>query len=178
MKARHLRDFVGLLRYLRPYLGAGRGLLLAVVASSLIITVFEGVGVGLLVPLLSLLLGGEQAKPMRPIQFLQAQFPGHSSAFYVGVCCVAIVAAIAAKNAGGYVSTIFSSRLKRRISVNLRDALFLRLQQAPLELFSSPTVVVRAEPEGQSQRIYFGATVNAAARTPVLYCFEDRLERP
>jgi len=137
MKARHLRDFVGLLRYLRPYLGAGRGLLLAVVASSLIITVFEGVGVGLLVPLLSLLLGGEQAKPMRPIQFLQAQFPGHSSAFYVGVCCVAIVAAIAAKNAGGYVSTIFSSRLKRRISVNLRDALFLRLQQAPLELFDS-----------------------------------------
>jgi subfamily B ATP-binding cassette protein MsbA len=134
---RHLRDFVGLLQYLRPYLGAGRGLLLAVLASSLVITVFEGVGVGLLVPLLSLLLGGEQAKPMRPLQFLQAQFPGHSSAFYVGVCCVAIVGAIAAKNAGGYVSHIFSSRLKRRISVNLRDALFNRLQQAPLELFDS-----------------------------------------
>jgi subfamily B ATP-binding cassette protein MsbA len=134
---RHLRDFAGLLQYLRPYLGAGRGLLLAVVVSSLVITVFEGVGVGLLVPLLSLLLGGEQAKPMRPIQFLQAQFPGHSPAFYVGVCCVAIVAAIAAKNVGGYVSQIFSSRLKRRISVNLRDALFQHLQQAPLDLFDS-----------------------------------------
>jgi len=107
--AKHLRDFVGLLQYLRPYLGAGRGLLLAVLVSSLVITVFEGVGVGLLVPLLSLLLGGEQAKPMRPIQFLQAQFPGHSPAFYVGVCCVAIVGAIAAKNVGGYVSQIFSA---------------------------------------------------------------------
>jgi subfamily B ATP-binding cassette protein MsbA len=135
--AKHLRDFVGLLQYLRPYLGAGRGLLLAVLVSSLVITVFEGVGVGLLVPLLSLLLGGEQAKPMRPIQFLQAQFPGHSPAFYVGVCCVAIVGAIAAKNVGGYVSQIFSSLLKRRISVNLRDALFRRLQQAPLDLFDS-----------------------------------------
>ena len=135
--ARHLRDFVGLLRYLRPYLGAGRGLLLAVLASSLVITLFEGVGVGLLVPLLSLLLGGEQATPMRPIQYLQAQFPGHSPAFYVGVCCVAIVGAIAAKNVGGYVSHIFSSRLKRRIAVNLRDALFRRLQQAPLDLFDS-----------------------------------------
>jgi subfamily B ATP-binding cassette protein MsbA len=135
--ARHLRDFVGLLRYLRPYLGAGRGLLVAVLASSLIMTVCEGFGVGLLVPLLSLLLGGEQARPMRPIQFLQAQFPDHSPAFYVGVCCVAIVGAIAAKNAGSYVSHIFSARLKRRISVNLRDALFRRLLQAPLDLFDS-----------------------------------------
>ena len=134
---RHLREFAGLLRYLRPYLGAGRGLLAAVLASSLVITVFEGVGVGLLVPLLSLLLGGEQAKPMRPIQYLQAQFPGHSPAFYVGVCCVAIIIAIAAKNVGGYVSQIFSSRLKRRIAVNLRDALFARLQRAPLEVFDS-----------------------------------------
>ena len=54
--------------------------------------VFEGVGVGLLVPLLSLLLGGTNAVPMRPIQWLQTQFPNHSPAFYVGVCCVAIVA--------------------------------------------------------------------------------------
>ncbi|HEX4568070.1 MAG TPA: ABC transporter ATP-binding protein, partial [Vicinamibacterales bacterium] len=134
---RHLREFVGLLRYLRPYLGAGRGLLVAVFVSSLVITVFEGVGVGLLVPLLSLLLGGDQAKPMRPIQYLQTTFPGHSPAFYVGICCVAIIGAIIAKNIGGYVSHMFSSRLKRRIAVNLRDALFAHLQQAPLDLFDS-----------------------------------------
>jgi len=133
----HVREFVGLLRYLRPYLGAGRRLLLAVLVSSLIMTVFEGVGVGLLVPLLSLLLGGDQATPMRPIQFLQSQFPGHSSAFYVALCCVAIVAAIAAKNVGSYVSHLFSARLKRQIAVNLRDALFGRLLQAPLEIFDS-----------------------------------------
>jgi subfamily B ATP-binding cassette protein MsbA len=133
----HLRDFAGLLRYLRPYLGAGRGLLLAVFVSSLVMTLFEGVGVGLLVPLLSLLLGGEQATPMRPIQFLHARFPGHSPAFYVGVFCVAIVGVIAAKNVASYVSHMFSSRLKRRIAVNLRDALFAHLQQAPLDLFDS-----------------------------------------
>jgi ATP-binding cassette, subfamily B, bacterial MsbA len=153
---KHLRDFAGLLQYLRPYLGAGRGLLLAVLASSLAMTVFEGVGVGLLVPLLSLLLGGEQAKPMRPIQFLQAQFPGHSPAFYVGVCCVAIVGAISAKNLGGYVSHIFSSRLKRRISVNLRDALFARLQQAPLELFDS-------RPAGEIANIFLVESSRASA---------------
>jgi subfamily B ATP-binding cassette protein MsbA len=133
----HLRDFAELLRYLRPYLGAGRGLLLAVLASSLVMTLFEGVGVGLLVPLLSLLLGGEQATPMRPIQFLQALFPRHSPAFYVGVFSVAIVAVIAAKNIASYLSQILSSLLKRRIAVNLRDALFSHLQQAPLDLFDS-----------------------------------------
>jgi len=134
---KHLRDFAGLLRYLKPYLGAGRGLLTAVLVSSLILTVFEGIGVGLLVPLLSLLLGGEQARPMRPIQFLQAQFPGHSPAFYIVVCCVAIIGAIVAKNIAVFFSNIFSSRLKRRIAVNLRDALFARLHQAPLDLFDS-----------------------------------------
>jgi subfamily B ATP-binding cassette protein MsbA len=132
---KQLKDFAILLRHLRPYLGTGRGLLAAVLVSSLVMTLFEGIGVGLLVPLLSLLLGGEQAKPMRPIQFLQTQFPGHSPAYYVGVCCVAIVGAIIAKNIGGYVSHVFASRLKRRIAVNLRDALFAHLQRAPLELF-------------------------------------------
>jgi subfamily B ATP-binding cassette protein MsbA len=132
-----VREFAGPLRHLRPYLGAGRGLLAAVLVSSLVMTFFEGVGVGLLVPLLSLLLGGNQAQPMRPIQFLHGQFPGHSPAFYIGICCVAIIGAIAAKNIGTYVSMMFSSRLRRRVAVNLRDALFAHLQKAPLELFES-----------------------------------------
>src|SRR3954447_5856520 len=106
-------DVWRLLKQLRPYLGAGRGLLFAALASSFVMVVFEGVGVGLLVPLLSLLLGGTNAVPMRPLQWLQVQFPHHSPAFYVGVCCVAIVMAIAAKNVSAYVSQLFAARLKR-----------------------------------------------------------------
>jgi len=123
------------MRQLRPYLGASGALLAAVVFSSLFISVFEGVGVGLLVPLLSLLLGGEQATPMRPIQFLQQHFPGHTSAMYVGLCCIAIVAAITAKNVASYVAQIFAARLKQRVAVSLRDALFSHLQSAQLEVF-------------------------------------------
>src|SRR5204863_7569101 len=115
-----------LLKQLRPYLGAGRGLLFAALASSLVMVLFEGVGVSLLVPLLSLLLGGSNAVPMRPIQWLENLFPGHSPAFYVGVCCVAIVLAIAAKNVSAYVAQMFSSRLKRSIAIHLRSALFER----------------------------------------------------
>ena len=105
-------DVWRLLTQLRPYLGAGRGLLFAALASSLVMVLFEGVGVGLLVPLLSLLLGGSNAVPMRPLQWLEREIPNHSPAFYVGVCCVAIVAAIGAKNVAGYVAQLFAARLK------------------------------------------------------------------
>ena len=42
-------DVWRLLRQLRPYLGAGRGLLAATLISSLVMVIFEGVGVSLLV---------------------------------------------------------------------------------------------------------------------------------
>jgi subfamily B ATP-binding cassette protein MsbA len=128
-------DVWRLLKQLRPYVGAGRGLLFAALASSLVMVLFEGVGVGLLVPLLSLLLGGSNAVPMRPLQWLERQLPNHSPAFYVGVCCVAIVAAIGAKNVASYVAQLFAARLKQRVSIGLRQALFNRLQRAALDVF-------------------------------------------
>ena len=91
-------------------------------------------GVGLLVPLLSLLLGGSNAVPMRPLQWLEREIPNHSPAFYVGVCCVAIVAAIGAKNVASYVAQLFAARLKQRVSIGLRQALFNRLQRAKTDL--------------------------------------------
>src|SRR5215217_4081987 len=113
-------DVWRLLKQLRPYLGAGRGLLMATLASSLIMVFFEGVGVGMLVPLLSLLLGGTNATPMRPITWLQTEFPNHSPGYYVGLCCVAIILAIGLKNVASYVAAIFSARLKRRVATSLR----------------------------------------------------------
>ena len=97
--------------------------------------VFEGAGVGLLVPLLSLLLGGENATPMRPLQWLEHQLPGHSPAFYVVVICAAIVVAIAGKNVAAYISQVLAADLKKRVSITLRDALFRRLHTADLDLF-------------------------------------------
>jgi ATP-binding cassette, subfamily B, bacterial MsbA len=128
-------EFALVIRRLRPFLGAERGRLAAVLGSSLFVMVFEGAGVGLLVPLLSLLLGGENATPMRPLQWLEGQLPGHSPAFYVAVICMAIVAAIAAKNAAAYISQVLAADLKRRISVNVRDGLFRRLHTASLDVF-------------------------------------------
>ena len=61
--------------------------------------------------------------------------PGQSPAFYVGAIAAAIVAAIALKNVALYTSLALTARLKRRISVRLRDNLFKRLHSADLDLF-------------------------------------------
>ncbi len=135
--------------------------LLAVLASSLFVMVFEGVGVGLLVPLLSLLLGGENATPMRPLQWLERQLPGHSPAFYVAVVCSAIVAAIAAKNVAAYISQVLAADLKKRISVTLRDALFRRLHTADLDLFDR-------SPGGEIANVFLVETYRVALAIDVL----------
>jgi subfamily B ATP-binding cassette protein MsbA len=82
-----------------------------------------------------LLLGGENATPMRPLQWIEAALPMHSSAFYVAAFCVAIVSAIAVKNAAGYVSQRLAADLKRHVTIGLRDSLFRRLQRADLDMF-------------------------------------------
>lgn len=135
--------------------------LLEVLASSLFVMVFEGVGVGLLVPLLSLLLGGENATPMRPLQWLERQLPGHSPAVYVAVVCSAIVVAIAAKNVAAYISQVLAADLKKRISVTLREALFRRLHTADLDLFDR-------SPGGEIANVFLVETYRVALAIDVL----------
>ena len=136
---KHMVDIGGSAWRLRPYLRGGRYLILAVVISSLCAAVLEGVGVSFLVPLLSLLLGGEGATPMRPIRWVQTWLPDHSPAYYVVLFCGLVLGSIVAKNVVMYGSQILAATLKRRISVNLRDALFRRLHSADLQLFEQRT---------------------------------------
>jgi subfamily B ATP-binding cassette protein MsbA len=157
----HFTEFAHVVSRLRPFLRGERMRLLAVLASSLFVMVFEGVGVGLLVPLLSLLLGGDNATPMRPLQWLERQLPGHSPAFYVGVVCSAIVVAIAAKNVAAYVSQVLAADLKKRISVTLREALFRRLHTADLDLFDR-------SPGGEIANVFLVETYRVALAIDVL----------
>jgi subfamily B ATP-binding cassette protein MsbA len=133
--AKQLGELRNVLRFLKPYLVRRPLLLAAVLVSALFVMLFEGFGVGLLVPLLNLLLGGEKATPMRPLQWLERTLPGHSPAFYIGTIAATIVGAIALKNAAFYTSLVLAARLKRRISIELRDNLFRRLHSADLDLF-------------------------------------------
>jgi subfamily B ATP-binding cassette protein MsbA len=161
-------DVWRLLKQLRPYLGAGRGLLVATLVSSFIMVLFEGVGVGLLVPLLSLLLGGEKAVPMRPLQWLQTELPHHSPAFYVGACCVAIILAIGAKNVAAYIAQLFATHLRRRVATSLRGALFERLQRADLDLFDQ-------RPGGEIANIFLVETYRTTIAIEAVVSFVQRV---
>jgi ATP-binding cassette, subfamily B, bacterial MsbA len=160
-------DVWRLLKQLRPYLGTGRVLLTATLVSSVVMVLFEGIGVGLLVPLMSLLLGGTNATPMRPIQWLQTEFPHHSPAFYVGVCCVAIVLAIGLKNFAAYIAQMFAARLKRRVATSLRGALFIRLQGADLDLFDQ-------RPAGEIANIFLVETYRTTVAIEAAVGFAQR----
>lgn len=132
-------EVIRILWRLRPHLRGGRHLVLAVVGAALLATMLESIGVGLLVPLLSLLLEGEGVAPMRPILMVQDWMPGYSTSFYVGTFCLLVLLAIVGKNIVLFLSQALSARLKRRTSVNLRDAIFQKLQNAPLSLFEHRT---------------------------------------
>ncbi len=152
---------------LRPHLRVGRYLIAAVVISSLLAAVLEGTGVSLLVPLLSLLLGGEGATPMRPIRWVQTWLPGHNPAFYVMLFCLFVLGTISAKNIVLYTSQILGARLKRRISVNLRDALFQKLHNAELNLFEQRTT-------GELANVCFGETTRTIGTIDLLLFIVQR----
>jgi subfamily B ATP-binding cassette protein MsbA len=120
---------------LRPHVRAGRYLVVGVVSSTVAAAFFEGAGVSLLVPLLSLLLGGEGATPMRPIRWMQEFVPGLSASGYVAAFCLLVLAAILTKNVVLYGSQMLAARLRRRIAGNLRRTLFARLHEADIGVF-------------------------------------------
>lgn len=136
---KHTRDLVSCLNRIRPHLRAGRNLVAAVVLSSMAAAALEGVGVGMLVPLLNLLMSEANAKPMRPIAFVQNLLPGHGHSFYIVVFCCLVILAIAAKNLCLYGSSILSARLQRRLSTNLRESLYRRLLGATMHVFEERT---------------------------------------
>jgi subfamily B ATP-binding cassette protein MsbA len=104
---------------------------------------------------------------MRPVQWLQAEFPNHSPAFYVVVCCIAIVGSIGAKNIAAYVALLFATRLKRRIATSLRGALFERLQRANLNLFDQ-------RPTGEISNIFLVETHRTALAIEAAVGFVQR----
>ena len=130
--------------------------------------VFEGVGVGLLVPLLSLLLGGTNAVPMRPIQWLQSAFPNHSPAFLRRRSAAWRSSWRSARRTSPPTSPLlFSARLKRRVATSLRGALFASLQRANLDIFDQ-------RPGGEFANIFLVETYRTTVAIEAAVGFAQR----
>lgn len=148
----NLRELVRSTLRLRPYLRGSRSLTVAVVVSMIAAAALEGVGVGLLVPLLGLMLGGEDPATRRLLETLREWLPGHGEQLYIVILCVLIVAAITLKNVVLYGSNVLAARLRRRITVTVRDELFARLHGATLQVFEQ-------RPAGELSNVFLTETI-------------------
>jgi subfamily B ATP-binding cassette protein MsbA len=164
---KQIQEIGGCALSLRPHLRGGRYLTAAVLGSLVLVAVLEAVGVSLLVPLLSVLLGGGKVTSTRPQRWLEDWFPGHEPSFYVLIICVLIIAIIATKNLVLYGSQLLAARLKRRISVNLRDALYQRLLAAPLHVFEQRGA-------GEFASLFLTDTVRISSSVDALLLFGQR----
>ncbi len=135
-----LRELASDLNQLRPHLRPNRWLVLTVVAAATLSALFEGAGIGLLVPLIGML----QADPKdllkmlherRILHWLPDLFPDRAAGFYVGIFCGIVLVAILAKNLAQVLSQALMAKFSRRIAVNLRTALFHRMQHASIQIF-------------------------------------------
>lgn len=103
--------------------------------ATILAAALEGVGVGLLIPMLELLRPEPPSQPMPAIRTLMQLLPGHSSAFYTTLLCLLVAGSIIVKNAFIYVSNRIVADMRALALVHLRDQIFRRLQNAPLDLF-------------------------------------------
>lgn len=135
-----LRELTANLWRLRPHLRPNRWLVFAVIAVSTLSALFEGVGIGLLVPLISM-LQVDSAKLVKLLQdgrylhWLPDFFPGRSAGFYVAVFCGLVLLAIVLKNLVQLLSQQLTSKFSRRVATNLRAAIFHRMQHASIHIF-------------------------------------------
>lgn len=148
----NLRELVLSTLRLRPYLRGSRSLTAAVVLSMMAGAALEGVGISLLVPLLGVMLGGDDPASRRVLEVLHGWLPGYEPHHYLIVLSLLIVAAIALKNAVLYGSNVLAARLRRRVTIRVRDDLFERLHGAPLQVFEE-------RPAGELANVFLTETV-------------------
>ena len=135
-----LRDIVAQLWRLRPFLRPGRWLVISVVASALVAAVLEGCVIAAMLPLITMLRAEaghfkDVLEAEKTLRWLPNALPGHSPKFYVGVFCATIVLVVAGKNLVLLISQSLMARLVRKVSANLRLAVFQKLEHTSIHVF-------------------------------------------
>ena len=130
-----LREVIGAMMRLRPYLRGGRRLYGAVIGTALVAATLEASALGLMGGVVFLIISPAEAAMPPSVRWLQERLgTADRNALLLAMSGCAL-ATMAAKNAVLYVSTRLSGVLKRRVTINLRRGLFERLQSAHLRFF-------------------------------------------
>lgn len=145
-----LAQLVRDLKTLRPHLRPNRWLVLGAMAMASLSALFEGVGIGLLIPMIALLQGDvEAALKGRFLKWLPELWPNQSPTSYVLLFCGLVFAALLAKNVIFFGYQILLTAFSRRVGLNLRDAFFRHLQRVSLHVFEERKA-------GELNNVFFG----------------------
>lgn len=156
------------LNRLRPHLRPNRWLVFGAIAAATLSALLEGFGIGLLVPLISLLQGNvETVLTGRFLKWLPQLLPDQAGGTYVAIFCGLVLSAIFAKNVMMVGYQRLMARFSRRVSVNLRDSLFHRLLGASLQVFEENR-------GGEFMHVYANETIRTQAAVEFLLLFVQR----
>lgn len=120
---------------LQPYMRGGRKLYMAVIGTALGAAVLEASALGLLGGVVFLIINPGKAELPKTVLWLQSQLGSTDRTGLLFALSVCALVAMASKNIVLYTSTRLSGVLKRRVTINLRRALFERLQQSHMRFF-------------------------------------------
>lgn len=99
----------------------------------------ETVGIGLLLPMLELLRDNGNQSPTMAVRILMDWLPGRNMGFYTITLCVSVIGAIVLKNFLIYLGNRMTAHLRATALLNVRDAIFRRIQHSGLETFENST---------------------------------------
>jgi ABC-type multidrug transport system fused ATPase/permease subunit len=133
-RSRGVPEAVALLGRLRRFMPLTGWRMVAIGVGVLLTTVLEGAGVGLLVPLLSLIVGGS-GPTSSIVGWIQHLLPGQGTMTLALEFAAGVAVAMALKNGAAFATSALIANIQGQGVQNLRNALFRRLQQAPMEVF-------------------------------------------
>lgn len=123
---------------LRPHVRYHRGLVATYFLLATSIAFFETAGIGLIIPMISLMGNGtEMLRENVVTRYAARLLPGYSASQYVWIFGLVIILAILTKNSLAILNRYVVARLTCELTSSLREALFDRLSNAQMDVFDS-----------------------------------------
>ena len=148
---RRLRNLATTLRRLFIRLHIGAVPLVVLFAAMVLSTLLEGVGVGLLVPFFALIVTPD-APESRIVKWMHDAVPGQPPIAYIALFALAVIAALGLKNVFAYATAARTAHMQRITTTRLREALYARLQRAPLSIYERTSAGSLASLFGQEMQ--------------------------
>lgn len=123
---------------LRPHVRYHRRLVAAYFVLATSVAFFETAGIGLIIPMISLMGNGAKAVDENVVtRYVASLLPGYSTSQYIWIFGLVIIFAVLTKNVLAILNRYVISKLTCELTSSLRESLFDRLSSAQMDVFDS-----------------------------------------